>query len=162
MAGWQSLRAKELNRGFVKVGHEYGCGMLRTMKSAATLLLLLILGCQKSAPADALSAEFKKSGKFAYALLQQADQGSPVSSSDISRALAEAQAAAANSDEKMAASMLGSYRANLEYESMKINSEQLTSALAEVKQTRCELDKMFNEGFRGVEAMKACGEKLGA
>jgi acyl-CoA synthetase (NDP forming) len=136
--------------------------MLRTMKSAVTSLLLLIIGCQKSAPADPLSPEFKKSGKFAYSLLQQADQGSPVSSSDISRALAEAQASAANSDEKMAASMLGSYRSNLEYESMKINSEQLTSALAEVKQTRCELDKMFNEGFRGVEAMKACGEKLGA
>lgn len=131
------------------------------MKLALMLLILAILGCQKSAPADTLSPEFKKSGKFAYALLQQADQGAPVSSSDISRALAEVQASAANGDEKMAASMLGSYRANIDYEHMKISSEQLTSALAEVKQTRCELDKMFNEGLRGVEAMKACGEKLG-
>jgi hypothetical protein len=28
-------------------------------------------------------------------------------------------------------------------------------------QTRCEIEKMLNEGLRGVEAMKACGEKLG-
>lgn len=131
------------------------------MKLALTLLILAILGCQKSAPADTLSPEFKKSGKFAYALLQQADQGQPVSSADMSRALAEVQATAGNNDEKMAASMLGSYRANIDYEHMRITPEQLTSALAEVKQTRCELDKMFDEGLRGTEAMKACGEKLG-
>jgi hypothetical protein len=131
------------------------------MKSALTLLLLSILGCQESAPVDTLSPEFKKSGKFAYALLQQADQGQPVSSSDMSRALAEVQANAGNSDEKMAASMLSSYRANIEYQHMNVNGEQLASALAQVKQTRCELDKMFDEGLKGVEAMKACGEKLG-
>jgi hypothetical protein len=131
------------------------------MKLALTLLLLAIFGCQKSAPVDTLSPEFKKSGKFAYALLQQADQGQPVFTADMSRALAEAQATATNSDEKMAATMLMSYRSNIDYEHMKITPEQLASALAEVKQTRCELDKMFDEGLRGVEAMKACGEKLG-
>jgi hypothetical protein len=128
---------------------------------AVTLLLLAIFGCQKSAPVDTLSPEFKKSGKFGYALLQQADQGQPVFTADMSRALAEAQATATNSDEKMAATMLMSYRSNIDYEHMKIPPEQLASALAEVKQTRCELDKMFDEGLRGVEAMKACGEKLG-
>jgi hypothetical protein len=131
------------------------------MRLALTLLLLAIFGCQKSAPVDTLSPEFKKSGKFGYALLQQADQGQPVFTADMSRALAEAQATATNSDEKMAATMLMSYRSNIDYEHMKIPPEQLASALAEVKQTRCELDKMFDEGLRGVEAMKACGEKLG-
>ena len=131
------------------------------MKLAVALLIMATLGCQRSAPVDTLSPEFKKSGKFAYALLQQADQGTPVSSTEMSRSLAEVQANASTSDEKMAASMLGSYRANIDYEHMKITPEQLASALAEMKQTRCELDKMFNEGLRGVEAMKACGEKLG-
>jgi hypothetical protein len=80
----------------------------------------------------------------------------------MTRALAEVQATAINNDEKMAARMLGGgYRANIDYEHMKITPEQLASALAEVKQTRCELDKMFDEGLRGVEAMKACDEKLG-
>lgn len=137
--------------------------MLRTMKFALTLLLLTVLGCQKSAPADALSPEFKKSGKFAYALLQQADQGSPVSSADITRAFAEVQASASagNSDEQMAASMLGSYRADIDYTRMRVTPEQLASTMASMKQARCEIEKMLNEGFRGVEAMKACGEKLG-
>jgi hypothetical protein len=131
------------------------------MKLALSVLLLAIFGCQKSAPADTLSPEFKKSGKFAYALLQQADQGQPVSSADLSRALAEVQANAGNADEKMAAGMLSSYRSNIDYEHMKISADQLASALAEVKQTRCELDKMFDGGLKGIEAMKACGEKLG-
>jgi hypothetical protein len=119
------------------------------MKLILTLLIVAILGCQNSAPSDTLSPGFKKSGKFAYALLQQADQGQQVSTADMSRALAEVQATAVNNDEKMAASMLGSYRANIDYEHMKIPPEQLASALAEVKQTRCELDKMFDEGLRG-------------
>jgi hypothetical protein len=115
------------------------------MKAVLPLLLLSVFGCQKSSPGDHLSPEFKKSGKFAYALLQQEDQGSPVSSSEISRALANVQGAAGNSDEQMAASMLGSYRANIDYENMKISAEQLASALAEVKQTRCALDKMLTK-----------------
>ena len=122
---------------------------------AGNLWVSEIRSCRYSLP------ELKKSGKFGYALLQQADQGQPVFTADMSRALAEAQATATNSDEKMAATMLMSYRSNIDYEHMKIPPEQLGSALAEVKQTRCELDKMFDEGLRGVEAMKACGEKLG-
>ena len=131
------------------------------MKFTLSLFLLAVIGCQKSAPADTLSPEFRKLGKFAYALLQQADQGSPVSSADISHALAEVQAAAGNSDEQMAASMLASYRADIDYTRMKITQAQLASTMASIKQTRCEIDKMFNEGLRGVEAMKVCGEKLG-
>jgi hypothetical protein len=99
--------------------------------------------------------------QVAYALLQQAEQGSPVSSAEISRALANVQAAAGNSDEQMAARMLGSYRSDIDYTRMKITSEQLASTMASMKQTRCEIGKMFNEGFRGTEAMNACGEKLG-
>lgn len=75
--------------------------------------------------------------------------------------MANVQAAAGNSDEQMAASMLGSYRSDIDYTRMKITSEQLASTMASMKQTRCEIDKMFDEGFRGTEAMNACGEKLG-
>jgi DNA-binding XRE family transcriptional regulator len=44
---------------------------------------------------------------------------------------------------------------------MRVTQEQLASTVASMKQTRCEIEKMLNEGFKGVEAMKACGEKLG-
>jgi hypothetical protein len=119
--------------------------------------LLAFAGCH-SAPASPLSAEFKKSSKFAYALLQQADQGQPVSKSEVSRALAEVQALAGNTDEQMVFQMLSKYRADLEYEAMVRPSAKDVDSK---KQNQCELDKMFNEGLHGVDAMKACGEKLG-
>src|SRR4051812_3784079 len=131
------------------------------MKFALTSLLLLILGCQKSAPADTLSLEFKKSAKFAYALLQQSDRGEPVSNSDISRALAEVKAAASSSDEQATTSLLSTYRTNIEYTRMKLTPAELASTMASTKQTQCEIEKMLNEGLRGIEVMKACGEKLG-
>jgi hypothetical protein len=137
------------------------CDILQRVKIILALILLASVGCQKTAPQDNLSPEFKKSGKFAYALLQQADQGTPVSGADLSRALAEVQASASNNDEQMAASMLGSYRADIDYTGMRVTQEQLASTVASMKQTRCEIEEMLNEGFKGVEAMKACGEKLG-
>jgi hypothetical protein len=137
------------------------CDILRRVKIELALILVAFVGCQKTAPPDNLSPEFKKSGKFAYALLQQADQGTPVSSADLSRALAEVQASASNKDEQMAASMLGSYRADIDYTAMRVTQEQLASRVASMKWKRCEIEKMLNEGFKGVEAMKACGEKLG-
>ena len=125
------------------------------------LVLLLVVGCEKAAPGDSLSPEFKKSAKFAYALLQQADRGEPVSNSDISRALAEVKAAASSSDDQATTSLLSAYRSNIEYTRMKITSAELASTMASTKQTQCEIEKMLNEGVRGIEAMKACGEKLG-
>jgi hypothetical protein len=137
------------------------CDILQRVKIVLALILLAFVGCQTSAPPDSLSPAFKKSGKFAYALLQQADQGSPVSGAALSRALAEVQASASNNDEQMAASMLGSYRANIDYTRMRVTPEQLASTVASMKQKRCEIEKMLNEAFKGVEAMKACGERLG-
>jgi hypothetical protein len=127
------------------------------MKFAALLLLLALAGCHESKPVDPFSPEFKKSARFAHALLQQADQGQTVLKSDLSRALADVQAQMRNSDEQMAFYMLSAYRADLEYQAMTRMTAQQEESM---KQAKCELDKMLNNGMHGIDAMKACGEKV--
>jgi len=39
---------------------------------------------------------------------------------------------------------------------------KMTAAQTEsMMQARCEVEKMFNNGLRGLDAMKACGETVG-
>ena len=126
------------------------------MKIFLVVFVLLAMGCNRSEPAP-LSPEFKKSAKFAFALLQQANEGQRVSQSDVSRAFAEMQAEAQNSDEKMATYILDRYRLDLEYRAMTQSTEELRQKM---QQEKCEIDKMLTENMHGTNAMSACGEKL--
>jgi len=121
----------------------------------------MITSCKSDPPAPQhYSPEFTKSAKYTWALLQQASEGQPVREADLSVAFAELEPEVHTVDETSAKLTLQTYRLDLERLNYGMNKKEQKEVFDSMKQERCEIEDILNNGTAALQASKKCGESL--
>ncbi|HET9183251.1 MAG TPA: hypothetical protein VFP59_14030 [Candidatus Angelobacter sp.] len=110
--------------------------------------LAFFLGCSK------LSTDFQKSGRSAFIMIQQAEDGAPVLRADLSRAFIEMKYAAKTANDKRAMEILTFYRD--EYLSL----DDTPASKKALSDCRTAAEEIFIHGADPDEAGKPCDNSI--
>lgn len=125
------------------------------------LLVAMMTSCNSDPPKPPnYSPEFTKSAKYTWALLQQASEGQPVREADLSVAFAQLEPLVHTIDETSAKLTLQTYRLELQRLNYNMTKKEQKELFESMKQKRCEVQEMLNNGTAAYQASKDCGENL--
>jgi len=117
-------------------------------------LMLVILGLAFFSGCSKLSGDFQKSGRSAFIMLQQAEDGAPVLQTDLSRAFIEMKYAAKSDNDKRALEILTFYRDQY------ISHDDTPASKQALSDCRTAAEQIFMRDADPVEAGKPCDNSI--
>jgi hypothetical protein len=117
-------------------------------------LVLVMLGLAFFSGCSKLSGDFQKSGRSAFIMIQQAEDGDPVLKADLSRAFLEMKYAAKTANDKRAMEILTFYRDQY------ISHDDTPSSKKALSDCRKAAEDIFMHGADPGEAGKPCDNSI--